>query len=111
MPELFHYCDTARRPNTNPPAAPTKVVVRHGDLSGSVVLRYHADRSPSMNEVQTCVGDPGVEANWQHAGMFSGGKATVGSLTPATTVWFRIRTAGLKGVMGEWSDPARIIVI
>ncbi len=68
-------------------------------------------RSPSINEVQLCVGDPSVEANRQHAGMFNRGKATGGSLTPAATVWFRIRTAGLKGVMGAWSDHARIIVV
>jgi hypothetical protein len=43
-------------------------------------------------------------ANWQHAGMFSG-------IAPGTTVWVRVRTAGLKGVMGAWSDPAKIIVV
>jgi len=64
-----------------------------------------------MNEVATCAGDPTVEANWQHAGMFSGGKATVSGIAPGTTVWVRVRTAGLKGVMGEWSVPAKIIVV
>ena len=52
-----------------------------------------------------------VAANWQHAGMFSGGKATVSGIVPGTTVWVRVRTAGLKGVMGAWSDPAKIIVV
>ncbi len=108
----FPSFDTAHTtPDTAPPAAPGNVVLQPGDLSGSFVARYHPDRQRSMNEVQTCVGDPGVAANWQHAGMFSGGKATVSGIVPGTTVWVRVRTAGLKGVMGEWSDPAKIIVV
>ena len=54
---------------------------------------------------------PHRRVNWQHAGMFSSGKATVSGIAPGTTVWVRVRTAGLKGVMGEWSDPAKIIVV
>ncbi len=42
---------------------------------------------------------------------FSGGKATVGGIASGTAVWVRVRTAGLKGVMGAWSDPARIVVV
>ena len=91
--------------------APGNVVLQPGDLSGSFVARYHPDRQRSMNEVQTCTGESTVAANWQHAGMFSGGKATVSGIVPGTTVWVRVRTAGLKGVMGEWSDPAKIIVV
>ena len=73
-------------------------------------MRYHPDRVRSMTQGQTNTGDPNNEAGWQYAGMFSGGKAIVAGLTPATTVWFRVRTAGLKGVMGAWSDPGKIIV-
>lgn len=105
------YETTHAAADTAPPAAPTNVVLRQGDLSGSFVARYHPDRAKSMNEVQTCTGDPNVEANWHHAGMFSGGKATVSGIAPATTVWARIRTAGLRGVMGAWSDPAKIVVV
>jgi hypothetical protein len=46
-----------------------------------------------------------------HAGIFTGGKATTGGITPGSAVWFRVRTAGLKGVMGAWSDPAKIMVV
>jgi hypothetical protein len=42
---------------------------------------------------------------------FGGGKATIGSLTPGAWVWFHVRTCGLKGVMGTWSDPAQIRVV
>jgi hypothetical protein len=47
----------------------------------------------------------------KQAGMFSGGKALLGGITPGTVVWVRIRTAGIKGVMGAWSDPARLMVV
>ena len=85
--------------------------LRPGDLSGSFVARYHAARTPSMNQVETCTGDPNIEANWRLAGMFGGGKATISGIVPGTALWFRVRTAGLKGVMGAWSDPAKIIVM
>lgn len=108
----FPYYNTAdNRPDTAPPLPPDSVNLRHGDLSGSILARYHPFRSPSMNEAQTCVGDPNVEANWQHAGMFSGGRAVLSGLTPGAVVWVRVRTAGLKGVMGAWSDPAKIMVV
>jgi hypothetical protein len=61
--------------------------------------------------VQKCLGDPNVEANWIHAGMFNGGKAILSGIAPGTSVWVRIRTAGLKGVMGAWSDPAKLMVV
>ena len=104
--------DTAHAaPDTAPPAAPTELRLRQGDLSGQVVARYHPDRQKSMNEAQTCTGDPNTEANWHFAGMFSGGKATLAGLAPGTNLWVRVRTAGIKGVMGAWSDPARIMVV
>lgn len=103
--------DTARTTDTSPPAAPQNVVLRQGDLSGSFVARYTPDRQRSMNEMQTNAGDPNNEADWKHAGMFSGGKATVSGIAPGATVWVRLRSAGLKGVMGAWSDPAKIMVV
>jgi hypothetical protein len=36
---------------------------------------------------------------------FAGGKATISGLTPRSTVWVRVRTVGLKGVMGAWERP------
>jgi hypothetical protein len=64
-----------------------------------------------MNEVWICTGDPNVEANWHLAGTFSGGKAILTGLTPGATLWVRVRTVGLKSVMGAWSDPAKIMVV
>ena len=90
------------------PGAPLDLRLRHGEISGEIVARYLPDRRPSMNEVQKCTGDPGVEAHWQHAGIFSGGKATLKEITPGQIYWVRVRTCGTRGALGAWSDPAQI---
>ena len=107
----FPSYDTNRPTNTAPPAAPADLRLRQGDLSGAMVARYKPDRQGSTNEVQTCTGDPTVEANWQTKGIFQGGRADMDGFTPGGIVWVRVRTVGLKGVMGAWSDPAQIRVL
>ena len=90
--------------------APQDLRLSHGVLSGSIKARCRPSGQRSMNEVQTCTGDPNVEDNWSHAGMFSGGKAVISGLPVGVTVWVRVRTAGTGGAMGPWSDPAKIVV-
>jgi len=102
---------TARPADTSPPAAPTDLRLRQGDLSGSVVARYKPERQPSTNEVQTTTGDPNNEASWTMKGIYQGGRAEMEGFTPGALLWVRVRTVGLKGVMGAWSDPAQIRVI
>lgn len=104
----FPSYDTARTPNTAPPAAPADLRLRQGDLSGSLVARYKPDRQSSTNEVQINTGDPNTEADWHTKGMYQGGRAEMDGFTPGVVVWVRVRTVGLKGVMGAWSDPAQI---
>jgi hypothetical protein len=107
----FPSYETTRVPDTNPPAAPENLSVRQGDLSGSIVARYRPDRQRSVNDIQTNTGDPNNASDWKPAGLFTGGKAVLGGFVPGTTVWVRVRTVGLKGVMGAWSDPAKIMVV
>lgn len=107
----FPSYDTTRTPDTSPPAAPTNLRLRQGDLSGGILARYKPDRQQSTNEVQTTTGDPNNEASWQTKGMYQGGRAELSGFTPGTVVWVRVRTVGLKGVMGTWSDPAQIRVL
>jgi hypothetical protein len=107
----FPSYDSARSVDTSPPAAPTNVRLSHGDLSGSINVRYRTERQPSSNEIQLTTGEPGVAEGWHTVGYFQGQKAVLSGLTPGTSVWVRIRTTGLKGVMGEWSDPAEIRVV
>lgn len=107
----FPSYDTTHTADTSPPAAPTNLRLRQGDLSGSALARYKPERVQSTNEVQTTTGDPNVDANWQTKGMFQGGRAEMSGFTPGVIVWVRVRTVGLKGVMGAWSDPAQIRVM
>ena len=39
-----------------------------------------------MNAAQLSTGDPNVEADWQHVGFFSGGKAIFYDLQPGTVI-------------------------
>ena len=94
-----------------PPAAPANLRLKQGELSGSLVARYKPERANSMNEVQTTTGDPNDEASWQTKGIYSGGRAEMDGFTPGVVVWVRVRSAGLKGVMGAWNDPAQIRVL
>jgi len=107
----FPYYETTNTADYSAPEAPTSLVLRHGDSSGEVVARYRPKRRKSMNEVQTCTGDPNVEANWKTVGLFSGGKATITGILPGTTIWVRVRTIGLENVMGAWSETGKIMVI
>jgi hypothetical protein len=102
---------TGHAVDTTAPPPPASLTLRQGDVSGSVVARYQPGRSPSMNEVQTCTGDPSVDANWHTVGMFSGGKAELTGIAPKTDLYVRVRTCGLKGAMGNWSDLAKITVL
>ena len=107
----FPSYDTSKTVDPSPPAAPTDLRLRHGDLTGSILARYRPERHPNTNEVQTNTGDPNVEADWHLKGMFQGGRAELSGFTPGVVVWVRVRTVGLKGVMGAWSDPAQIRVL
>ena len=92
------------------PGPPQDVKLRPGALSGSIIARFKPDRQNSFNVAQTCIGDPGVEANWKPASQGTGSKITISGLTPATVVWVRIATVGPGGQLGAWSDPAKIVV-
>ncbi len=107
----FPFYTTGHTPDTSPPAAPADVRLRQGDLPGTILARYKPDRPQSTNEVQVATGDPNIEANWTTKGIFQGGRAELGGFTPGVIVWIRVRTVGLKGVMGAWSDPAQIRVL
>lgn len=107
----FPSYDTAHAPNYAPPAAPENVRIAHGELSGTLVVRYKPDRHNSTNEVQCCTGDPNNAADWTLKGIFKGGRAEIAGCLPGAVVWMRVRTVGLRGVMGAWSAAAQIRVL
>lgn len=104
----FPSYNTSNPRNYGPPAAPENVRLSHGELSGTLVARYKPDRQESTNEVQCCTGDPNLEADWATKGIFKGGRAEIAGCPPGAVVWVRVRTVGLRGVMGAWSDVAQI---
>ena len=102
---------TRRPPDYTPPPAPQTLVLRHGTLSGTLKARFHPSRRRSVNEVQICLGNPDREENWTRACYASSSKADLQNLPPGALVWVRVRTLGLKGLFGPWSDPAQIRAI
>ncbi len=107
----FPAYNTQRPVDFSPPEAPQNLRLSQGTVSGTLVARYKPDRSSSTNEVQTNIGNANTEADWHQQGMYQGGKAELDGFTPGGLVWVRVRTVGLKGVMGAWSDPAQIRVL
>ena len=106
----FPSYTTARPALAGAPAAPTNLRLSRGSVTGSVLVRYKTAQTPSTNEVQINTGNPNTEADWQTKGIFKGLRAEITGLTPGTCTWVRVRSVGLKGVMGDWSDPAEIMV-
>ena len=100
--------DTSHPADLTPPAAPENLRLTHGELSGVIIVRYKAEHSPSSNEIQINLGDPNNEATWVQKLLVRGGKGELTGFAPGIVVWVRVRTMGLKGVMGVWSDPAQI---
>ena len=89
---------------------PLDVRWENGTIAGQEILRWKGDGSRAMYEVQTCTGDPNVAANWSYKGSFSGGKAVLDGLVVGSTVWGRVRKIGIGGEVGDWSDPAQVMV-
>ena len=110
LPSGFPSYGLVRPVDYSPPAAPQDLRLEQGALSGTVIARYRPERARKGNELQVTTGDPNVEAGWQTAGFSRGMKATLTNLPVAVFVWVRVRTAGVNGVMGAWSDPAKIMV-
>jgi hypothetical protein len=87
---------------------PQDVRWEHGTVSGAEALRWKGDGKGSLYEVQTCLADPTVEANWSYRGSFSGGRGDLNGFTPGSIIWGRVRKIGTGGEVGGWSDPAQI---
>ena len=107
----FPSFGTARTRDLSQPAAPADLRLRHLTKSGGVLARYRPARRHSMNEVQVSTGDPNDESAWQTHGYYPRGRAELTGLPPGAIIWVRVRTVGLRAVMGAWSDPAQIRVL
>jgi hypothetical protein len=93
------------------PQAPANVRIKHGTVSGTIVVQFKPDRKQSISEIQLNAGDPNNEAGWVHAVSTKGAKATISGLPVGSTQWARVRTYGPGHLPGAWSDPAKITVV
>jgi hypothetical protein len=102
----FPSYSNVRMPDFSAPAAPANVRLRHGEVSDSIRMRYQPDRQKSMNEVQQCLAERGGELDARRP-LRRQGKADLNGYLPGSTLWLRVRTCGLKGVMGASSTRRR----
>ncbi len=93
------------------PEAPSNVRIKHGTVSGTIVVQFKADRKQAISEIQLTAGDPNSEAGWVHAVSTKGAKAAISGLPVGSTQWARVRTYGPGNIPGAWSDPAKITVV
>ena len=94
-----------------PPAAPERLRVQRGVMSGQLDVRFGRVPGACSYEVQVAVGDPSVEANWRT--VLTSTTCTgvlLRDLPPLQTCWVRVR--GLVGQsLGPWSVPVNVVVL
>jgi hypothetical protein len=103
--------DIVRSTDTSPAPAPDGFTVKHGGLSGHVILHATRVAGAKSYEAQHTDGDPHDEAAWHSVGVFTScNKLEIDGLTPAKTYWFRLRAIDSNG-NGAWTDPASLMVV
>lgn len=81
-----------------------------GIANGRVALRWKKVDYTKAYEVEYCA-DPIVDDKWQQAPLISASNTIVDGLTRKEDYWFRVRSCGLKGLVSEWSNPVRVLVL
>ena len=93
-----------RVPYPNPPTAPQNLKVVAGTLPGTVVVSAKSPRGARMFEVQYCLGDTSVPANWKLGAQHSScSKIKMDGLERGKDYAFRICAFGQDG-HGPWSE-------
>jgi hypothetical protein len=85
--------------------------VSEGDNPGELDTHWDPVAGRTNFEIQICLTDPTVEANWHLAASSRKSSATLTGLTNGTRVWVRVRAKAPKVENdGAWSQPAMKIV-
>ena len=92
-------------------SAPVGLRLKQGTASGSIEVRFKQQVADDNADVQTCTGDPNVDANWTHAKTFTGGVGVLEGFTPGSVVWVRVRSIGPGGTLSPWSAAENMRVI
>jgi hypothetical protein len=103
--------DIVRGVNANPPPAPAGFTVKHGKLSGSVILHASSVQGAASYDASHTEASPADDASWQDDGTFTGcNHIDITGLTPGKSYWFRLRAINSAG-NGAWTAPAGLMVI
>ncbi|MEY4750162.1 MAG: hypothetical protein RIQ60_2376 [Pseudomonadota bacterium] len=95
----------------SPPPEPADFRVKHGPRSGTLDVHVARVDGAASYEVAITTGDPTADAGWAHAlTATSAMHMIVEGLTPAQTVWVRVRAINSAGY-GAWTRPQHIIVV
>ena len=92
-------------------SAPQGLTLKHGELSGVLIL--HATRMPNAAsyEAQLADSDPTVESNWKMEGIHVHcSHIELTGLTPGKLYSVRLRGIGIAGP-GAWSDTVTLMAI
>lgn len=89
---------------------PSQLKLKHGRVSGTILLQVKREAGVVTIEVESCEGVPSEQNPWQSLGQHLRARMEIKNLTPATRYNFRARYHGDDGP-GPWSQPAEIIVL
>ena len=92
-------------------SAPTNLSLKQGQNSGSIDFSCKQSVPSDPLEVQTCTGDPNVEANWGGSRTFAASSGTLTGLTPGAVIWVRVRSVIPGGGTTDWSAVENMRVI
>lgn len=100
-----------RGPVTTVPAAPGKVMVSRGPLSGMLVVSSSKVQGAGSYNTQVATGDPTVEANWTAAGSSKNCRSfSIQGLTPGKLYSVRVCGVGRAGP-GPWTTSGSLMVV
>ena len=86
------------------PDVPSALNASAGDVEGEIDLMCDPVAS-AKSYVWEQSPDPPTATSWEHAGVSTKSRITIGKLKPGTRYWFRVAALGTQGQSG-WSDPA-----
>ena len=87
------------------------VVVKHGEVTGVVLLKCARVNGAGSYEVQMMEGEASADGNWQNAGSFLHcSRMEIKGLEPGKRYSFRVRVLGANG-FGPWSASVSIICL
>jgi hypothetical protein len=84
---------------------PRDLVAENSLLRGRIEVRWRGVRGRSMYELEICLGDPNVEANWTVLALTSKNRYTADDLQSDGVYFFRVKALGPAGA-GPLSDSA-----